>query len=134
MTGCRAFQERNRETWKRARGLDGEIREVERWAEEETDTLYGKTMQWCAEIAGNSTTGVSEEARRQIWEEYREFLGKNAYGVRVETAGAEDVLAFVRGYWIPRHIGSCRTVSGKWDQSSGHSDGETSDTGLEQEL
>jgi hypothetical protein len=29
----------------------------------------------------------------------------------VDTASSEDVLAFVRGFWIPRHVESCRTVS-----------------------
>lgn len=28
----------------------------------------------------------------------------------MESAEPEDVLAFVRGYWIPRHLSSCRTV------------------------
>jgi integrase len=111
VAACRAFQDRNKETWKRARGLNGEMAEAEKWTEEETDWLYGKSMEWCAEIAGKSTAGDSEDVRRRIWDEYREFLGKNAYGVSVETAGAEDVLAFIRGFWIPRHLDSCRTVA-----------------------
>jgi hypothetical protein len=44
--------------------------------------------------------------------EYREFLGRNAFGVTVETARAEDVLAFIRGYWISRHVDASRTVAG----------------------
>jgi hypothetical protein len=32
--------------------------------------------------------------------------------VTVETAKAEDVLAFIRGYWIPKHLNSCRTTAG----------------------
>jgi hypothetical protein len=48
-----------------------------------------------------------------VWDEYREFVGKNAFGVTVETASAEDLLAFIRGrYWIPKHVDSCRTVAG----------------------
>lgn len=111
MAACRAFQDRNKETWKRVRGLNGEMAETEKWTEEETDWLYGKSMEWCAEIAGKSTAGDSKDAWRRIWDEYREFLGKNAYGVSVEMAGAEDVLAFIRGFWIPRHLDSCRTVA-----------------------
>jgi hypothetical protein len=58
-----------------------------------------------------SASGESEEARRRIWDEYWELIAKNAYGVSVETAGAEDVLAFIRGFWIPKHLESCRTTA-----------------------
>jgi hypothetical protein len=50
-------------------------------------------------------------ATKAVWAEFKEFLAKNAYGVTVETAAAEDILAFVRGFWIPRHVGSCRSVA-----------------------
>jgi hypothetical protein len=108
---CREFQERNSSRWKRARGLNTEIGEVDKGTEQETDVLYEKSMEWCAEISGKSASGESEEARRRIWDEYREFLAKNAYGVSGETAGAEDVLAFIRGFWIPKHLESCRTTA-----------------------
>jgi integrase len=84
---------------------------VEKWTEEETGVLYGKSLEWSVEIAAKATSD-GDESRRKTWGEYREFLEKNAYGVSVETATAEDVLAFVRGYWIPRHVESCRTVVG----------------------
>jgi hypothetical protein len=84
---------------------------ITKWTEEETDVVYEKSIEWCAAIAGKSVSGESEEYRRRVWDEFREFIAKNAYGVRVETAATEDVLAFVRGYWIPRHVESCRTVA-----------------------
>jgi hypothetical protein len=106
---CRnAFQRENQKRWNQARGLTGELPAVEKWTEEETDVLYGKSLEWGATIAGRAVEG--DESRQKVWAEYREFLGENAYGVTVESARAKDVLAFVRGYWIPRHLSACRTV------------------------
>jgi integrase len=106
------FQEQNRKQWEEARGLTGQLPESEKWTEEETNWVYGKSLEWSAEIAGKAKSDGGDESRRKIWAEYRKFLSKNAYGVTVETARAEDVLAFIRGFWIPRHVDSCRTVAG----------------------
>jgi hypothetical protein len=89
--------------------LTGKLPEVEKWTEEETNVLYGKSLDWSEEIAGKGKGDAGEESRRKVWNKYREFLGRNAYGVTVETATAEDVLAFIRGFWIPKHVDGCRT-------------------------
>jgi integrase len=98
--------------WEEARGLTGELPDVEKWTEEETGVLYGKSLEWSAEIARKGKGEGGDKSRRKVWAEYREFLSKNAYGISVETATAEDVLAFIRGYWIPKHVEACRTVVG----------------------
>lgn len=85
---------------------------MEKWTEEETVVLYGKSLEWGAEIAGRGNGVGGDESRQRVWDEYREFLGKNAYGVIVETANAEDIVAFIRGYWIPKHVEACQTVAG----------------------
>jgi hypothetical protein len=95
----------------KARGLTEGVPEVEKWSVEETDVLYEKSLGWSAEIASKAASGESDESRQKVWAEFKEFLAKNAYRVTVETAAAEDILAFVRGYWIPRHVGSCQTVA-----------------------
>jgi hypothetical protein len=89
------FQERNRELLKEARGVDEWLPESGKWRAEETTVLYEKTMKWCAEIAAKSGSAKGAESRQKLWSEYKEFLAKNAIGVTVETAGAEDVLAFI---------------------------------------
>jgi hypothetical protein len=66
---CREFQERNGGAWKRARGLESEIGSVEPWTEEETDFVYTKLVEWCAEIAEKSVSGDGDEARRRVWDE-----------------------------------------------------------------
>jgi hypothetical protein len=111
---CREmFQERNQRLLKEARGVDENLPEAEKWTAEETAILYEKSMTWCAEIARKSGSVEEEGSRQKLWSEYKEFLSKNAFGVTVETANAEDVLAFIRGYWIPRHFGRCRTTVGE---------------------
>jgi hypothetical protein len=93
--------------------VDEKLPKGEKWTEEETTVLYEKSMTWCAEIAGRSRNSEVDGSRQRLWEEYKEFLAKNAFGVRVETAGPEDILAFIRGYWIPKHLASCRTTVGE---------------------
>jgi hypothetical protein len=96
---CRKnFQARNARRLKEARGVDEELPAGEKWTEEETTVLYKKSMTWCAEIAGKSRSSEGDGSRQKLWNKYKDFLGKNAFGVTVETAGAEDILAFIRGY------------------------------------
>jgi hypothetical protein len=85
------------------------VPEVEKWSKEETNVLYEKSLGWSAEIASKAASGEGDESRQKVWAEFKELLAKNAYGVTIATATAEDILAFVRGYWIPRHVGNCRT-------------------------
>jgi hypothetical protein len=97
--GCRErFLEENRRRWKIAKGVTGKLPAVEKWTEEETNVLYGKSLAWSAEIAGKASSGDGDERRQKIWREFKDFLAKNAYGVTVDTASSEDVLAFVRGF------------------------------------
>jgi hypothetical protein len=87
------------------------VPEVEKWSKEETNVRHEKSLGWSAEIASKAASGEGDESRQKVWAEFKEFLAKNAYGVTIATATTEDILAFVRGYWIPRHVGNCRTVA-----------------------
>jgi hypothetical protein len=92
----------------RSKRTNGEAiggREMDRGGDGEV--LYGKSIESSAEIARKGRGEGGDESRRKVWAEYREFLSKNAYGISLETATAEDVLAFIQGYWIPKHVEAC---------------------------
>jgi hypothetical protein len=63
-----------------ARGVDERLPEAEKWTEEETNMVYEKSMTWCAEIAGNSRKSKNDGSRQKLWDEYKGFLAKYAFG------------------------------------------------------
>jgi hypothetical protein len=75
----------------------------------ETEALYDRALQSFAEIAEKSVNAASNNSRKRTFEEFQQFLARNAYGVTVETATAADIGAFIMGDWIPKHSAGCRT-------------------------
>ena len=80
------------------------------WSEEETDAFYARALTEFGTMAERKVTAEANRSRKRTTEEFAAFLGRNPYGVSVETATAADVGAFIVGDWIPRHSGNCRTV------------------------
>jgi integrase len=76
---------------------------------EETKALYDRALRSFGEIAEKSVNEANNNSRKRTFQEFQEFLSRNAFGVTVETATAADVGAFIMGDWIPRHSGGCRT-------------------------
>jgi hypothetical protein len=75
----------------------------------ETEALYEGALKSFGEIAEKSVSAANNNSRKRTFEEYQQFLARNAYGVTVETATAADVGAFIVGDWIPKHSSGCRT-------------------------
>jgi integrase len=65
-----------------------------------------------AEVASRSVSKGFEESRQKTFDEFQEFLGAVGQGKRLETANGLDVVAFVQGYWLPKHREQCRTMLG----------------------
>lgn len=74
-----------------------------------TEALYERALQGFGEIAEKSVSEANNNSRKRTFQEFQEFLSRNAFGVTVETATAADVGAFIMGDWIPKHSGGCRT-------------------------
>jgi hypothetical protein len=75
----------------------------------ETEALYERALKSFGKIAEKSVSEANNNSRKRTFEEFQEFLSRNAYGVMVETATAADVGAFIVGDWIPKHSSGCRT-------------------------
>jgi integrase len=75
----------------------------------ETEALYERALQSFGQIAEKSVSEANNNSRKRTFQEFQEFLSRNAFGVTVETATAADVGAFIMGDWIPKHSGGCRT-------------------------
>jgi hypothetical protein len=102
--------------WKKARGVSGgemQREEGEEMSEREARRLYETTLNEAAKIANESVSKGFEASRRQMVEEFEEFLEKIGRGVGLENASDLDVIAFVQGWWLPAHLKNCRTLSGK---------------------
>lgn len=94
--------------WKRARGVGTQGNEMgRRWGDEEVRRFYAESLQSAAGIANRGVSDGFEEGRKRTWSEFEEFCGH--VGVTPSGAADVDVLAFVHGYWQPRHVGACRT-------------------------
>lgn len=103
---CRsAFQERNENVLKRARGLDVGLPSTDEELDEtEIEKLYNTSLERIGAIAQRSTTSEFENARMRTFEEFKEFLAVTRRGgVSVMDAGPEDVCVFIEGYWRPKH-------------------------------
>jgi hypothetical protein len=75
----------------------------------ETEALYERALKGFGEIAEKSVSEANNISRKRTFEEFQQFLARNAYEVTVETATAADVGAFIVGDWIPRHSSGCQT-------------------------
>ncbi|GAQ82636.1 putative Phage_integrase [Klebsormidium nitens] len=109
----REFQERCRAHVLQVRGIEGgrggqSAGNV--WSEAETEALYARSLSEFGRIAERKVTPAANTSRKRAAREFAEFLGKNPYGVTIETATPADVGAFIVGDWLPRHSGNCRTV------------------------
>jgi hypothetical protein len=71
---------------------------------------YGQTLQAVAQIADMKTTKETNVSRKRTFSEFQRFLAQNPFGITAETAGPEDVAAFLHSDWISNHGGSCKTV------------------------
>ena len=90
-------------------GLGGNCRASGRMSAEETQRFYEGALNSFGKIAEKSVTEASNSSRKRTFQQYQDFLARNAFGVTVETATAADVGAFVMGDWIPSHSAGCRT-------------------------
>jgi integrase len=84
------------------------VRATEVMTAGETEALYERALQSFGEIAEKSVNEANNNSRKRTFEEFQQFLSRNAY-VTVETATAADVGAFIVGDWIPKHRAGCRT-------------------------
>lgn len=72
--------------------------------------FYASTLKEAAAVANRSVSNGFEESRKRTWGEFRDFcslVGKDPLEAR-----DLDVIAFVHGYWLPRHRSACRTMVG----------------------
>jgi integrase len=76
----------------------------------ETEALYERALQSFTEIAEKSVNTASNNSRKRTFQEFQQFLSRNAYGVTVETATAADIGAFLTSDWISKHSAGCRTL------------------------
>lgn len=94
--------------WRQARGLGAATQDAGcRWEDEEVKRFYSESLQGAAGIANRGVSEGFEDGRRRTWGEFEEFCGH--VGIDASRAADVDVLAFVHGYWLPRHVGACRT-------------------------
>lgn len=107
---CR-LNESNQEIWKKARGLTAEGNTAGEAEDSEfIHQFYTAALQGAAEVAGKSVSGSFEDCRKKTWGEFCTFC--SLVGKRAEDAIDLDVVAFVHGFWLPRHQGACRTKVG----------------------
>jgi integrase len=90
-------------------GVGGELRGIDTYSREETSELYGRALTTFGEIAEKSVNEATNNSRKRTFQEYQEFLAKNAFDVTVETATPADVGAFIVGSWLPNHSRGSRT-------------------------
>ncbi|GAQ92604.1 putative Phage_integrase [Klebsormidium nitens] len=90
-------------------GLGGSCTASERMSAGETQRFYEGALNSFGKIAEKSVNEASNSSRKRTFQQYQEFLARNAFGVTVETATSADVGAFVMGDWIPSHSAGCRT-------------------------
>lgn len=76
---------------------------------EQTQQFYDGALTSFGKIAEKSVNEASNSSRKRTFQQYQDFLARNAFGVTVETATAADVGAFIMGDWIPNHRAGCRT-------------------------
>jgi integrase len=89
---------------------------IPQWTKEEMVQRYGQTLQAVGQIADMKTTKETNDSRKRTFGEFQRFLTQNPFGITVETAGPEDVAAFLHSNSIPNHSGSCKTVLPKTGQ------------------
>lgn len=106
---CR-LDERNQGIWKKARGLVGQESVQGPVNEEAVRRFYSDALEGAASIASKSVSGGFEESRKKTWGEFETFCG--LVGKRIGDVVDLDVVAFVHGFWLPRHQGACRTAVG----------------------
>lgn len=111
MALCRlGFQRSCQERLLSIRGVSSVgVRAEEVMSVRETEALYEGALKSFGEIADKSVSAATNNSRKRTFEEYQQFLARNAYGVTVETATAADIGAFIVGDWIPKHSSGCRT-------------------------
>ncbi|GAQ91452.1 hypothetical protein KFL_007880030 [Klebsormidium nitens] len=80
------------------------------WSAAETNALYARALTEFGEMAERKVSAAANSSRKRTAEEFAAFLGRNPYGVSIETASPADVGAFIVSDWLPRHSGNCRTV------------------------
>ncbi|GAQ85559.1 transcription factor [Klebsormidium nitens] len=101
--------------WKRARGVEGVVKEpVNRWGDDEIRRFYAESLQTAAGIANRGVSEGFEDGRKRTWSEFREFC--EHVGIAADQAADVDVLAFVQGFWLPRHLGACRTFGSEGEK------------------
>lgn len=94
--------------WQRARGVEGSRNGGgSRWDDEQVRRFYAESLQSAAGIANRGVNEGFEDSRKRTWGEFEEFCGH--VGIDCDSAADVDVLAFVHGFWLPRHVGACRT-------------------------
>jgi integrase len=111
---CRAVDVVGAEAWGVGRGIGEKGACGDPWPVEEACRFYRDTLGDAAMVANRSVSKGFEESRRKTFGDFEDFLGKVGQGKRVENASGLDVIAFVHGFWIPKHKDQCRTfVNGK---------------------
>jgi integrase len=70
----------------------------------------GQSLRAVGQVADMKTTKETNVSRKRTFGEFQKFLAQNPFGVSVETAGPEDVAAFIHSDWIPNHNGNCKTI------------------------
>ncbi|GAQ93183.1 putative Phage_integrase [Klebsormidium nitens] len=106
-----AFQRRCEEKLREIRGvgLGGTCGASGKMSAEQTQQFYDGALSSFGKIAEKSVNAASNSSRKRTFQQYQDFLARNAFGVTVETATAADVGAFILGDWIPNHKAGCRT-------------------------
>lgn len=99
--------------WGLGRGIEDRSVRTGIWSEEEACRFYRDTLGAAAEVANRSVSKGFEESRRRTFREFQEFLGMVGQGKCLENASGLDVVAFVHGFWIPKHKEQCRTKVGE---------------------
>ncbi|GAQ86251.1 hypothetical protein KFL_002790010 [Klebsormidium nitens] len=80
------------------------------WSEAKTLALYERALTDFGTIAERKVSAAANSSRKRTAQEFAAFLGRNPFGVSLETATPANVGAFIVGDWMPRHSGNCRTV------------------------
>jgi integrase len=108
---CRAsFQQTCQERLLSIRGVSAaSVRTDQVMTAGETEAFYERALKNFGEIAEKSVSEATNNSRKRTFEEFQQFLARNAYGVTVETATAADIGAFIVGEWILKHSSGCRT-------------------------
>jgi hypothetical protein len=95
--------------WGAGRGIGERSGGSEPWSVDEACRFYRDTLGAAAVVANRSVSKGFEESRRKTFGEFEDFLGKVGQGKRIGNASGLDVIAFVHGFWIPKHKDQCRT-------------------------